>query len=216
MGIEINSNDYHDYVFKDGKLIGEFEQMYQKSSVTPWHQGEAQGKWFNQVSLAIAGRALEDKAVKNILEVGCGLGFFLSSFLGMGINLTGTDISPTAISQAKQKFPNINFIVDDIRCKRNRDVYDMILISALFWYIFDHIDIVLDNLAKLTRPNGWLFVVESFPLLDKQFVGKKVIPNPDILVTYLSKSFETVVDGRIMKSEYPDDGPNLYWLGKKK
>ena len=212
----MNSNDYHDYVIKDGKLLGEFEQMYQKASVTPWRQDEARGRWFNQVSVAIVGRALEDKAVKDILEVNCGIGFFLSNFLEMGINLTGTDISPTAISQAKQKFPNINFFVDDIRCKKNRDVYGMVLVSSLFWYIFDHIDIVLDNLAELVMPNGYLFVVECFPLLDKQFIGKEVIPDPDALVTYLSESFETVVDGRIMRSEYPNDGPIFYWLGRKK
>lgn len=36
----IDSTDYHDYVIKEGKLIGEFEQMYQKSDGVPWHQNE--------------------------------------------------------------------------------------------------------------------------------------------------------------------------------
>ena len=36
--IQIKSNDYHDFVFRDGKLVGEFEQMYQKSREVPWHQ----------------------------------------------------------------------------------------------------------------------------------------------------------------------------------
>lgn len=35
---EINSTDYHDFVFRDGKLVGEFEQMYQKSAKVPWLQ----------------------------------------------------------------------------------------------------------------------------------------------------------------------------------
>jgi|TARA_B100000315_G_scaffold178802_1_gene167474 hypothetical protein len=35
---EIKSDDYHDYVIKDGRLIGEFEQMYKNSRDIPWHQ----------------------------------------------------------------------------------------------------------------------------------------------------------------------------------
>ena len=37
----IHSEDYHDYVFKNGKLVGEMEQMYQKSKDIPWHQDKA-------------------------------------------------------------------------------------------------------------------------------------------------------------------------------
>jgi len=36
--VKINSDDYHDYVIKNGKLIGEFDQMYLKSKNIPWHQ----------------------------------------------------------------------------------------------------------------------------------------------------------------------------------
>ena len=35
---EIKSDDYRDYVIKDGRLIGEFEQMYKNSRDIPWHQ----------------------------------------------------------------------------------------------------------------------------------------------------------------------------------
>ncbi len=38
--MNIDSTDYHDYVIKNGKLIGEFEQMYKNSAGIPWHQDE--------------------------------------------------------------------------------------------------------------------------------------------------------------------------------
>jgi hypothetical protein len=44
--VNINSNDYHDFVIKDGRLVGEFEQMYVKSSDIPWHQDE-QEDWLD-------------------------------------------------------------------------------------------------------------------------------------------------------------------------
>jgi hypothetical protein len=40
------STDYHDYVFRDGKLVGEFEEMYLNSATTPWHQDE-QENWID-------------------------------------------------------------------------------------------------------------------------------------------------------------------------
>lgn len=43
---ELTSTDYHDYVIMDGKLIAEFEQMYQNSSQIPWHQNE-QENWID-------------------------------------------------------------------------------------------------------------------------------------------------------------------------
>lgn len=41
-----HSTDYHDYVFRDGKLVGEFEDMYKNSSKVPWHQDE-QANWID-------------------------------------------------------------------------------------------------------------------------------------------------------------------------
>ena len=35
-----DSTDYHDYVSKDGKSIGDFESMYRNSDTTPWHQND--------------------------------------------------------------------------------------------------------------------------------------------------------------------------------
>lgn len=214
--MKINSKNYHDYVFQNGKLIGEFEQMYKKSEGVPWHQDAANSKWYNKISIAVIERALEDESVKSIHEVACGYGYFLSNFEGKGRKLSGSDISPTAISKARKLFKDIRFGIDDIRREKDRLTYDLILISAFFWYVFPHIQAVVKNLAQMVRAGGYLFVGESFPSLDKDFVGKEVIPRPDKLIEWLSPYFETIIDGRVMKLEHPDDGPNLYWLGRRK
>lgn len=43
----INSKDYHDYVFKDGKFIGAFEEMYQNVE-DPWHHGDATAIYYDK------------------------------------------------------------------------------------------------------------------------------------------------------------------------
>lgn len=40
------SKNYHDYVFRDGELVGEFEAMYRHSEDVPWHQDE-QDDWMD-------------------------------------------------------------------------------------------------------------------------------------------------------------------------
>lgn len=212
----INSKDYHDYIFKNGKFIGEFEQMYQKIANAPWHQDTIYSTWVGKVSVAIASRALEDCTVKTIHDVGCGLGYFIANFKGEGRSLSGSDISQAAIRKAKGLFSDIDFYEDDIIMEKKRDIYDFVLMHGLIWHLVFSIEIVAVNLANLVRSNGYLYVGESFPRLDKDFFGKKIIPNPDKLLEYFSPYFHTIVDTRINKAEYPNDGPNLFWLGRRK
>jgi len=213
--MNINSKDYHDYVFKNGVLIGEFDQMYQKSKGIPWNQDKASEQWFNKISLAIIKRALDDPCVKSIHEIGCGLGYCISNFRNKGYELSGSDISKVAIFEAKRKFSKINFVVDDIRVPKKRPCYDLVLINALFWYVFPQLKNVLKNIDSMVHKGGYVFIAESFPKLSSNFVGKKIIPNPEKLADLFSDFLNPIVDARVIKMEYPKDGPNFYWLGKK-
>ena len=214
--MKIDSDDYHDYVFRDGRLIGEFDQMYRKAAGVPWGQDKTNHQWYTRVALGVVTRALEDGTVSDIHEVGCGLGYFLSNFQGDGRSVSGTDISPEAIRIASGLFPEIAFTVDDIRNEYEHGAFDLVIVSALFWYVFPAMGRVCENLVKLVRPGGYLFINHNFPRLDKPFVGKEVLPDPDALLGWFSDAFFTIVDCRFMKMEHPDDGPNICWLGRRK
>lgn len=67
----IRSSDYHDYVIKDGKFIGEFEQMYQHVA-DPWRCVEEADAFKNQLLLGAVRHVEGD--VKRALDIGCGLG----------------------------------------------------------------------------------------------------------------------------------------------
>jgi 2-polyprenyl-3-methyl-5-hydroxy-6-metoxy-1,4-benzoquinol methylase len=66
------SEDYHDYVFKNGKLLGKFEEMYKFSKETPWHQDKTAQELFSNIDITI----LSQQKYNTILDVGCGLGYF--------------------------------------------------------------------------------------------------------------------------------------------
>ena len=43
------SKDYHDYVFKDGRLVGDFEKMYRHSAEVPWNQDKTAHMVFSNI-----------------------------------------------------------------------------------------------------------------------------------------------------------------------
>ncbi len=112
---EIISNDYHDFVIKNGKLIGEFDQMYKQSNQIPWHQDE-QGNWLD-VRLCIE-LLREYDSFDYICDFGSGLGFFLDT-LGKkcgkkDCKLIGYDVSDTCCKKGKTIFPTIDFYQLDL------------------------------------------------------------------------------------------------------
>jgi SAM-dependent methyltransferase len=191
---DIQSTDYHDFVFRDGKLIGEFEQMYQKSRELPWHQEEDP----QRLDCRVAAEFLAAHGpFHTVLEVGCGLGYF-AQFLYQRLGPSqfhGVDVSPTAVEKAGRMFPQLRFSVLDITqplaggawAKRK---FELVVIRGCLWYLFQSLDVVIDNLHQLTAAGGAMFVAQNFPPLDSSFVGKDVLPNPASLVARLERRFE--------------------------
>ncbi|MEI6070659.1 MAG: class I SAM-dependent methyltransferase [Verrucomicrobiae bacterium] len=215
---EINSSDYHDFVFRDGKLVGEFEQMYRKSKDVPWHQDREAERIDCRVALDIA-QASHCVDAK-IAEVGCGLGFFadLLSQRFPQAEVTGFDISDTAILKAGQFFPHIKFEVMDITGKtQSVDTYDLVCIRGCFWYLFHEIDLVAANLTELVQSRGHLLIAQNFPPLDKPYVGREAIPSPEALINRFLPAFDPIIDCRLDdKSSVGGNDNWVIFLGRKK
>jgi len=115
-----NKKDYHEYVFNDGKLIGRFEEMYRFSKNTPWHQDEVK----NFPDINISKNILNIKQYNSILEIGCGLGYYLNEIQSICKNkekILGVDISKTAIEKANKLFPHLKFSCEDITTESYED-----------------------------------------------------------------------------------------------
>jgi len=109
------STDYHDFVFRDAKLVGEFEDMYRNSATTPWHQDE-QASW---IDVRLTGEKLRDLGgFDKICDLCCGTGHYLDLMvkqcLASGGKGYGYDISPTACEQVQKQFPHCTFSVLDV------------------------------------------------------------------------------------------------------
>jgi len=215
------SKDYHDYVFKNGKYIGKFEDMYRYSDEIPWKQDKVIDRFYRKISLEIIKSVLanQSNSIKSTIEVGCGYGYVLSRIYQPGKSYSGFDISATAIERAKEihsKNKNIHFFVDDIIHLDHAEKYDLVLVLENLWYVIDHIEKALSNIVKLAKRKGYLFVSLAFPDLTKAYYGKKLLPNPETLIDILSKYFDTLVINTCVCKEHKNDGPMLSYLGRKK
>lgn len=79
-----------------------------------------------------------DRASANVLDIGCGRGYFLAALQSFGYKyLYGVDLSPADIEKAKLFVPNIEFHCQDGRdylCS-NKNGFDIILIKAVMEHI---------------------------------------------------------------------------------
>jgi SAM-dependent methyltransferase len=191
--------DYHDYVFRDGQLVGEFEQMYRHSLTTPWHQDE-QDEWID-IRLAI-------EMLKNfgdfseIHDFGCGTGHYLNLIakhsLASNGRSFGYDVSKTACDKARSLFPRSNFSVLDLTDQPEssrretliqEDTKRLFMIRGTLWYVFPKLANVIENIANRMLAGDQLLVSQNFPPLHNSFIGKDVLPDHFALIKHFSSHF---------------------------
>jgi hypothetical protein len=195
------SNDYHDYVFRDGKLVGEFEDMYRNSATVPWHQDE-QANW---IDVRLTKEMIRDIGgdLDQIHDLGCGTGHYLKliadEFLASRGTSYGYDISETACQNAAKIFPKSRFSVLDLTEQTTNNhpptqsgepqLTRLFMIRGTLWLVYPKLATVIDNIRKMMTSNDRLLVVQNFPPLESQFIGKDVIPNHSALIDHFSRRF---------------------------
>ena len=101
----IDSNDYHDYVIKDGRLVGEFENMYQNCD-NPWPES-IEDMEANTASKRIK-KLIDEYKIGSILSLGSGLGSHLNWLIEghENIKAEGVELSKTATDFSFDKLLN--------------------------------------------------------------------------------------------------------------
>jgi 2-polyprenyl-3-methyl-5-hydroxy-6-metoxy-1,4-benzoquinol methylase len=84
---------------------------------------------------------------KNLLEVGCGLGYLTYSLVKAGFNITGIDISMNAIEKATARYGN-HFVCADLHeyGQKNDLKYDIIILTE----VIEHVPNIYEILRSLT------------------------------------------------------------------
>lgn len=149
---------YHDYVIKDGKFIGKFDEMYSEFN-DPWIQSTQPNKYSRMAGII----HIKNFNIKSVLECGCGLGYY-TNWIQQETQITpkSVDISSVAIEKAKSLFPNLDFEVVNI-CNdlaKYKD-YDCVLLSEIIWYILPDLKGIFKILEKYFK-DKYLLVNQVF------------------------------------------------------
>lgn len=175
------SNDYRDYVFKDGTFIGAFEEMYQNCP-DPWHQDEIQ-----PLAEDIALLLLRDERWRQALDIGCGKGRFTRR-LNEATNARwiAIDVSMTAVEVARSRCPDIDFHVARVPPLEFSDAtFDLVVSSELLWYVLPELQLLFDEIARVLVPGGSLLVIQHFYQPGEQQYGSDVMSCPEDLLNLL-------------------------------
>ncbi|OPY03250.1 MAG: 23S rRNA methyltransferase A [Syntrophorhabdus sp. PtaB.Bin047] len=183
---------YRDYVIKDGRFIGRFEEMYSECQETPWHQDETAGAIFSDMDLVVLRHMKTRFGFSRVADIGCGLGYVTSRIhrevLEENDAIVGFDVSPTAVLKAGKTFPGIDFETLDITkplADRLLDAFDLVVCKECHWYVLDHLTQFRENILRMTRK--WVYVVQSFPE-DRPYLGMDVFPSPEALVDFWTRA----------------------------
>jgi SAM-dependent methyltransferase len=184
---KIHGLDYHDYVIKDGKFIGAFEEMYQNIE-DPWSHGDATAVQYDLVLLLIKRNNICSNGGR-ILDIGCGKGAFTSRIKGMldQCSVTGIDIAPTAIRHARNRYGSIgiNFLALDIQqdYKKITGKFNLIIMSQILWYVLPSIREITDYLfSEVLSDDGCILINQAFYKPEKQSYGMDIMTSVEDLI----------------------------------
>ena len=108
----------------------------------------------------------EKKSPQNILDIGCGNGWFSNSLamVSQHHKVYGLDVNPIELEQAARVFKrgNLSFIYADIfeALPFFKNKYDIITLNASIQY-FGDIENLLKTLKSFLKPNGEIHILDS-------------------------------------------------------
>lgn len=113
---------------------------------------------------------------RKVLDLGCGSGIQSKQLVQKGLKVTGLDLSPEMIRQAKKRIPKAKFIVGDMAMLDKRvypelaEGFDGVFAQASLLHIPKKlIPKVLGSIHEILKPNGVLY------LALKEGIGEKEV-----------------------------------------
>ena len=101
---------------------------------------------------------LEPERGERILDLGCGTGHLTARIADAGASVVGLDASEAMVSEARERYPECEFVRGDAREFAFDRPFDAVFSNAALHWIPEQ-DAVLDSVADALRPGG-RFVAE--------------------------------------------------------
>jgi len=104
----------------------------------------------------------------HVLDIGCGSGLVAQHLITQGVNannITGIDLSPKLLEEARARVPGATFIeASSDNFDLPNESFDLVTSNMVFHYLNDgQLKQSLDLIYKTLRPGGTLFFVDADP-----------------------------------------------------
>lgn len=177
---------YHDYVIKNGKFIGKFEEMY-RNCADPWYQDTKKFP-YKELSVELLIK-LGYKKFNRILDIGCGKGKFTNFIRNKfsNVDVYGIDISETAVKIARERYPGIIFQTVDVT---NQSIiyscFDCIFMTEVIWYVIPNLVDIFSQIREGLKHSNGIFILNNHLYQDgDQKYGREHITTIETLIEKL-------------------------------
>lgn len=194
---------YHKYVFdeKNKTFVGNFEEMYRNEDTEnydSWHQEN-----LNNISKQLSLNILNQQKYGKILDIGCGKGAFTHLLKKADNDVTGIDISETAIKKASERYKEVNFkVLSTDELMKQNEHYELVVIMEVLSYL-----------------NNWQELIEYASSITKHLYISLYIPDTENIIGFV-KSFK-MLKNEInkwldIKTAFLRNNESIYLLAAKK
>lgn len=158
----VETSEIYEYIYKNGNKVPGYDRYWKyaqivKNIANPLdYLAEAEETyWGIKEALSLS---VKNKETTNILEIGSGLGYLTYSLIKANYDVTGLDISDTAVKLANENFGNFYICADLFKyAELNPESFDIVILTE----VIEHIDNPLDfitSIIKILRPDGKVII----------------------------------------------------------
>jgi len=151
---------------------GKFLAREGAGEVWNWESPAGKLRWQRRVKILTTHLKSSDE----VLEIGCGTGYFTKEIAKTGAQVTAIDISPELLNIARQEITglNVSFLLDNAyELSFKNDSFDSIVGSSVLHHL--EIDKAISEMFRVLKPGGSIFFTEP-NMMNPQIALQKNIP----------------------------------------
>ena len=204
---------YQDYVIKDGKFVGDFDEMYRDFD-DPWEQTHRE-RWKTEKSVALSWlEMLKDTEFSGsemaVADLGCGLGHFTAKIAERADRVIGIDVSDAAVTKARANYPAVSFATGDIL---SFDILrefrpSVIVMAEITWYVLPMLERFLEFLRSEMKGAYVIHLLNTYPEGVQKY-GSEFFTNLREIKEYFGLRY--LESGEV---EYSSGDKRTYFLGR--